>query len=362
MESFRVLGLMSGTSLDGLDIVDVVFSCAKDSLFNEEDKWDFKINNATTLAYPASLIKLLKKATSLPSDQLLVLDQQLGYFFGESVNTFLLDNQLSRSDFDFVASHGHTVFHQPDKGFTLQIGNGPEGAVVSNIPWVCDFRSMDVAKGGQGAPLVPVGDAALFSSNADSFLNIGGFCNISFNVSGKWEAFDIAPANLILNKLANEAGLEYDKGGQLGKKGTIEPTLLDTLNKLPFYTQDGAKSLGTEWLEDAFYPLLDNTFKNVDTLRTCYEHLAFQITESLQKHKLKSVFITGGGAHNSFLIELIKSKYMGEVIIPDALIVDFKEALIFAYLGLLRVLNKTNVSASVTGADRDSCAGIIHLP
>lgn len=362
MESFRVLGLMSGTSLDGLDIVDVVFSCSKDSLSNEEDKWDFKINNATTLPYPNALRKKLKKSTSLPTDQLLELDQQLGCFFGESVNVFLSENQLSKAAFDFVASHGHTVFHQPEKGFTLQIANGPEGAVVSNIPWVCDFRSMDVAKGGQGAPLVPIGDSALFSHKADSFLNIGGFCNISFNVADKWEAFDIAPANLILNKLANEAGLEYDKGGELGKNGAVDSTLLNALNELPFYTQNGAKSLGTEWLEDSFYPILDNTFNNIDTLRTCYEHLAIQITKSLHKHKLKSVFISGGGAHNSFLIELIKSKYKGEIIIPETLTIDFKEALIFAYLGLLRVLNKTNVSASVTGADRDSCAGIIHTP
>lgn len=362
MESFRVLGLMSGTSLDGLDVVDVAFSSENQHLSDDLVKWNYKIHNAITIAYPDELKNKLKIATSLPADQLLMVDKQLGEFFGASVNSFLKDKKLSSTSFHFVASHGHTIFHQPNNGITLQIGNGPEGAARSKLPWVCDFRTMDVANGGQGAPLVPVGDAALFLNEADSFLNIGGFCNISFQVKENWQAFDIAPANLILNRLANRNDLQYDKDGALGKEGKINRALLDQLDALPYYTQKGAKSLGTEWLEDCFYPLIDENVDTVNVIRTCYEHLAFQVVDILHKHKLKSVFITGGGTHNSFLIELIKSKYKGEIIIPDTLTIDFKEALIFAYLGLLRVLNKTNVSASVTGANKDSCAGIVYLP
>lgn len=362
MESFRVLGLMSGTSLDGLDIVDVVFSSKNHHSSDDLVKWEYEIKNASTVSYPDELKNKLKIATTLPADQLLVLDKQLGVFFGASVNAFLKNKKIALASFYFVSSHGHTVFHQPDHGITLQIGNGPEGAVKSKLPWVCDFRKMDVANGGQGAPLVPVGDAALFSHAADSFLNVGGFCNVSFKEKENWKAFDIAPANLILNRLANKKGLQYDKNGALGKKGKVNKELLDKMNTLSYYSVNGAKSLGTEWLENCFYPLIDETTNTVDVLRTCYEHIAVQVVKSLHEHKLESVFITGGGAHNSFLVDLIKIKYNGTVRIPDQLTIDFKEALVFAYLGLLRVLHKTNVSASVTGAEKDSCAGIIHLP
>jgi len=354
MKSFRVLGLMSGTSLDGLDIVDTSFDVYGEQI-------TFKLHEAQTFPYPKKLKTQLKNAKELSATKLLLLDNELGQFFGNKVNQFLELYQINQRDVDFISSHGHTVFHQPEIGITLQIGNGPHGAITTGIKWICDFRKKDVALKGNGAPLVPIGDKLLFQDLAKGFLNIGGFSNLSFTRNNTSFAFDICPSNLIFNHFAEQHNKTYDENGRLGRLGNLDQNLLKTLNKLAYYKMKHPKSLGTEWLENNFLSLLPETLSH-DTITTCYHHVAQQIASSLEKEGIDSVLITGGGAKNNFLIELINSYYDGEIILPEDKIIDYKEAIIFALLGVLRANNQPNCLASVTGAKKNSVSGIIHHP
>ena len=356
MEHFRIIGLMSGTSLDGVDVVDI-------TLTNDSSlEWSFIIHHAKTYPYSKNIIQKLQNATRLSAIDLQLLDHELGLYFGAIVNEFVRDFSLDKDKITAVASHGHTIFHQPEKGVTLQIGNGVEGSLISGLKWVCDFRSKDVALEGNGAPLVPVGDAYLFSALSDSFLNLGGFSNISFRNNGQWTAFDICPVNLIFNHFSKAFGLVYDKNGELGRKGVLDIPLYDKLNSISYYHKVGAKSLGKEWLEEEFFPIIYNKKNIENVITTCYHHVAFQLLEILNNNNLSSVFITGGGAKNKFLIELLTKKYSGKIIIPSEELVDFKEAVVFGLLGALRLKNEVNVFSSVTGARKDSCSGVIHFP
>lgn len=354
IQAYSMIGLMSGTSLDGLDIAFVTF---KKTLKG----WGFELNTARTIAYPLKLKERLANCIRLSAIDLKVLDVELGVFFGEVVASFIAKEKIDPSTVFAVSSHGHTVFHEPNKGITMQIGNGGEGAAISGINWVCDFRLMDVALGGNGAPLVPVGDAMLFSSHAESYLNLGGFSNISYFKNGEWKAFDICPVNLVFNHFAKEKGMEYDKDGDLGRDGKLDTSLLDRLNDLSYYGVKGPKSLGVEWLMSSFFPELKFASQEKDAIATVYHHVAYQIANVLNNEKIKSVLITGGGAKNTFLLDLIKEKYSGEVVVPEEAIVDYKEAIVFAFLGLLRFRNEVNVFSSVTGAKKDHSGGYVYL-
>jgi anhydro-N-acetylmuramic acid kinase len=282
--SFRIIGLMSGTSLDGLDLVDVVLhrTCAQ--------TWKFELKGFTVVEYTENFQRKLQSAPTLSALSLQQLSHELGCYFAECVNNYLNENKISATTIDAISSHGHTVFHQPQLGYTLQIANGPELAVRTGITTVCDFRTKDVALGGNGAPLVPIGDHLLFSEYASSFLNLGGFSNISFrNANEDITAFDICPVNVVLNKIAHSFDLPYDHNGDLGKTGTINPLLLDQLNQLDYYQMDPPKSLGIEWVEKLIDPLLTC---DVDFLRTFYEHIAIQIAQVLNQHQLSSVLVT----------------------------------------------------------------------
>jgi anhydro-N-acetylmuramic acid kinase len=351
MKSFQLLGLMSGTSLDGLDIAHVKFDQG------ENGKWAYKLINSKTERYSDYLIDKLEKATLLSSFQLAILDKELGEFYAEFVNSFLEHFKIQKVHIDAIASHGQTIFHQPEKGITVQIGCGATLAMLTKIPVINDFRKNDIIHGGQGAPLVPIGDFSLFTDKAEAFINIGGFTNISFKEAGKIVAFDICPGNLPLNKLAMTTGLSYDKNGQLAETGEINFFLLELLNDLAFYQNNYPKSLGTEWLEEHFYPLIKFDKDIENNLRTIVEHVAIQISEILKKHELKSVFITGGGALNSFLVTRIKHYFEGIVIIPEKEIIEFKEAIIFAFLGVLFLKDEVNCLSSVTGASKDVVGG-----
>ena len=346
---------MSGTSLDGVDIADVLFT-------KEDNDWRFEVLHTKEYGYPNDLFLRLQDGVQLSSEELLLLSNDLGSFYGDLVNRFVEEFKLDRNDIDAVSSHGQTIFHQPEKSFTLQIGNGPQGAVKSGLKWVCDFRVKDIALGGQGAPLVPIGDFSLFGSQAESFLNLGGFANISYQKSDFIIAYDICPANLVLNKFAKIIANEnFDKNGNLGKSGQLNENLLKALNNLDFYQTEPPKSLGVEWLEASFFPLIGDDF-SVDNLTTVYHHIADQISENLMKSKKESVLVTGGGAKNQFLIELIQSKFIGgKVILPDVQIIDYKEAIIFAFLGALRLNNEVNILKSYTGASKDSCSGVVYF-
>ncbi len=350
MKSYKAIGVMSGTSLDGLDIV----LCD----FKYEDQWIFDILKSDTIEYTEEWKKKLANAPVLTGYDLSILHKDFGRYIGKSVIDFLKDTNYK---IDLIASHGHTVFHQPEINFTLQIGDGQEIATSTNITTISDFRSKDVALGGQGAPLVPIGDMLLFN-NYDFCVNLGGFANISYNNHTQRLAYDICPANIILNYLANKLEHEYDKNGALGFLGKLDDELLNKLNNLEYYHKEHPKSLGKEWLIDSFIPVLETSEISIkDKIRTVYEHIAQQTANALNHEKKSTALFTGGGVYNKFLINLIKQKTSTEIIVPDAKIIEFKEALIFALLGILRIENKINCLSSVTGASKDSSGGVISL-
>lgn len=355
--SYNLIGLMSGTSLDGLDI------CYANFQFTE-NKWSYNVLHTETVTYPEVLLNQLKNAMNLSGLDLFLLDKQVGDFYGKSINQFIEKNQLDKSTIDAIASHGQTIFHQPEKGLTVQIGCGESIAVTTGIKTINDFRKKDVLYGGQGAPLVPIGDLLLFSKNADAFLNIGGFANFSkLQVDGSVLAHDICPANIIINYFTRKIGLEYDKDGEIASKGSIDQELLNQLNELDLYYQKQPQSLGWEWIEKEMLPLLlRSTCSIEDKIATVTEHAAIQISNRLNASSSKSVFITGGGAKNHFLVNQIKTYFQGDVIIPPITIIDFKEALIFAFLGVLFLENQPNCVPSVTGASKAVVGGVLHQP
>jgi anhydro-N-acetylmuramic acid kinase len=353
IERITAIGIMSGTSLDGLDLCYVEFT------FN--GKWDFSIIASDCIRYDEQWASDLGNAHTFSSEKLEVLGKDFGRYTGNQVNAFLKKFGLAKPD--MVCSHGHTVFHEPAKKFTLQIGDGQAIAEICGITTVSDFRSLDVSLGGQGAPLVPIGDELLFSSST-ACLNLGGFSNISFRENGERRAFDICPVNIILNPLANALGKPFDEDGAMARSGKLDETLLKELNSLPIYSGTERPSLAREWLEHVFVPLVERASSSTqDKLRTVTEHAAQQISMVVNaKAAGGSVLVTGGGAKNGFLMERLSALSNAKIIAPEIEIVDYKEALIFAFLGVLRMRNETNVLRSVTGASRDSSSGVISHP
>jgi anhydro-N-acetylmuramic acid kinase len=353
MNKLEIIGLMSGTSLDGLDIAHVIFNF-KDEII------DFELLNYQTVSFESSLLTKLQNATTFSVPQILMLDKELGSFYAEKVNEFVENFKIDKNQINAIASHGQTIFHQPQNGFTYQIGCGSTLAFKTGIDVINDFRTLDVIAGGQGAPLVPIGDFNLFQSKAQAFLNIGGFTNISFKKNNKIFAFDICAGNLPMNEAVKSIGLSYDKEGEIARKGTINLRIIEELQKLPYFKQSPPKSLGTEWLESEFNPIISKIEKLEDKLRTLVEFTTIEILRVLNSEKIKSVYITGGGAKNTFLIERIKFFFKGEVLVPSEEIIDFKEAIVFAFLGARYLRNETTTVKSVTGAETEVCSGIFH--
>jgi len=356
--NIKVVGLMSGTSLDGLDLVAAEF-------WKTNEKWHFHIEAAETIEYSNEWKTRLKNAPEFSGLELIQLHTEYGRFLGNETKRFFTENNFEP---DLIASHGHTIFHQPEKGFTFQAGSGFEIATVTGITTVADFRSGDVALGGQGAPLVPVGDRLLFSEY-EYCLNLGGFANISFEKNRQRIAFDICPVNMVLNHFAEKQGFAFDKNGEMGRKGKVNTELLNQLNQLGFYHAEPPKSLGREWVEKVFMPVLnDFEITDEDKLRTIYKHIAQQIAgEDRDEGKgegggRRKILVTGGGAFNAFLIELISVKTPVELVIPANDIINFKEALIFAFLGVLKVRGEINCLASVTGAKKNHSSGLVFHP
>jgi len=341
------IGLMSGTSLDGLDI------CLAE--FEKQDQWSFQILKAETVSYSGDWEQKLKNSIHLSAEDLLELNSEYGFYLGRQVREFIHKHQLE--NISLIASHGHTIFHQPKRKFTLQIGDGRAIKLETGLPVIYDFRSQDVLMNGNGAPLVPIGDELLFSEY-HACLNLGGFSNISLQSGGKRIAFDIAPVNIVLNYLAQKLHKNFDENGELAEKGKINETLLNQLNALDFYHIPPPKSLGIEWCNQHIFPVLEN-IGTLDALATFTEHAAQQISLVINKNNIKDILITGGGAYNTFLIEKIRSKTQAEVIIPEKEIINYKEALIFAFMGILKMNNEINVLSSATGSTADHCSGVI---
>ena len=341
---YRVLGVMSGTSLDGIDLAICTFTKNK--------KWEFKIDKSETLKYSDYWIKTLANLHKKNKKIVTQTDIEYGEFIGRTINTFLVNEQV-----DFISSHGHTIFHQPQNKYTLQIGDGKTIAKVTGTTTINDFRSLDISLNGQGAPLVPIGDLYLFP-DYKYCVNLGGFANISIKEKNTIIAFDICPVNIVLNKICSILNIEYDNNGHIARKGKLIPKLLQQLNKLKFYKKLPPKSLSREWVEKHINPLIKDN-KPEDSLRTFCEHISIQIV-SFIKHE--SAFFTGGGVFNSFLMERIQHHQSSKIIIPSNTIINFKEALLFGFIGVLKERNEVNCLQSVTGAKRDNCGGIIHQP
>jgi anhydro-N-acetylmuramic acid kinase len=348
----EIIGLMSGTSLDGLDVAYCVFDHAA-------GKWQYSIREAKTYEYPAELKVRLIAAETADARSLIELHAEFGLYCGLLVSLFMADTGLRP---EFIASHGHTIFHRPDLGYTFQLGCGASIAAANGITTISDFRTADVALGGQGAPLVPVGDMLLFADH-EMCLNIGGFANISYDLNGKRIAYDVCPANIILNKLAQEAGAAYDNEGNMAAGGQMIAGLLAELEELEYYAAPAPKSLGKEWLLNTMLPVIEKyrSFPLPDIMHTVTCHIAARIAHALHAYPAGKVLITGGGALNTYLVSLIRKQCDNRIIIPDLLTVQFKEALIFGFLGLLRLRGENNCLASVTGAKTDHCSGSIHL-
>jgi len=344
---------MSGTSLDGVDLAHIQFEI-------KQNQWSFKILESETVSYSTDWVNQLKSAVDFSKENLAILNRNYTQLLSKIIVDFIEKHEIV--NLDAVCSHGHTILHQPQNGFTLQIGNFPEIATLTQQKIVCDFRVQDVQLGGQGAPLVPIGDRILFSEY-DYCMNLGGFSNVSFEENNQRIAFDISPVNTVLNFYANQLGLNYDDKGQISKTGKINTELLNELNAFEFYQKKHPKSLGFEFVKEAVLPLIEKFEISIeDKLHTFTEHIALQTALALPTKK-GSLFITGGGAYNDFLISKIQY-YLPEMklIIPENKILEFKEALIFALLGVLRLRDEINVLSSVTGAKKDHSSGIIYLP
>ena len=344
------IGLMSGTSLDGIDLVYIKFLKNKHT--------SFEILHSETIAYAKEWKELLQQAISFSSEELFNLDGTYGKFLGNIIQNFIEKYKIK--NIDFIASHGHTVLHQPQKGITLQIGSGEEIAKITKQKVVCDFRTQDVALGGQGAPLVPIGDALLFPEY-DFCLNLGGFSNVSFRKENERVAFDICPVNIVLNFYANKIGLEYDASGKIASEGKINEQLLEQLNALDFYKTAAPKSLGLEWVQKEILPLIDAYKITISSiLSTFVEHIAMQIASVIKDSN--SVLITGGGVFNSFLMQRIEKHSNVKIKQSSDALIHYKEALIFAFLGMLKIDNQINCLKSVTGASKNHSSGVIFLP
>lgn len=342
------LGLMSGTSLDGLDLCLVKFT--------EEKNWTFEIIKAKTLPYTEEWQEKLR-FKNLSAQALLELNHQYGLFLGRTCQDFLADSNIT---VDFIASHGHTWFHQPEKGFSYQLGGGKEISAITKITSISDFRSADVVLGGQGAPLVPIGDRDLFHQY-QACLNLGGFANISYSEGDERIAFDICALNIVLNFYCQKLGLPYDDGGVIAATFPYDDNLLCELDSLSYYQKHPPKSLGLEWVQKHIFPLIEKYDIGWEVIiATFSEHCARQISACLKSNNLENCLVSGGGALNEHLIDRLRFLSGKEIIVASSDVLHFKEALIFAYLGLLALKGEPNVLKSVTGAVKDHCAGIIY--
>lgn len=341
---------MSGTSLDGVDLAMLHFQ--------KKEAWQYSILNAATVPYPEEWLERLRHAVDLSKQALTVLDHDYTLYLAKIIQDFLAEESLLP---DFVSSHGHTVLHQPDKGVTYQIGNLAFLAKEIGHKVICNFRVADVALGGHGAPLVPGGEVHLFSEYS-ACVNLGGFANISRLKNNPVVAFDICPVNIVMNALVHPLGFAYDHKGELARSGQLVPDLLNQLNQLEFYQATFPKSLGIEWVKEQIY-LLFNKYKDLSTadiLHTFCLHIAYQIVQQLPEKG--PVLFSGGGCYNTFLISLIKNQAKVEIVLPSKDLIEYKEAMIFGFLGVLKELKLNNCLASVTGAQFDHASGEIFLP
>ncbi len=350
ISNYNVVAVMSGTSLDGIDIIYASYSL--------NSTWNFKIKYSETFGYSKHWKEILKDLVNRSTEELKSIDERYSAYLGNVISDFITKNNIEA--IDFVASHGHTALHQPQVGRTYQIGNRQILADTLNKKVICDFRVQDVELGGQGAPLVPIGDRLLFY-DFDYCLNLGGFANISYELYSERIAYDICPVNIVLNYYVSQLNLVYDAEGQLASQGKVCNDLLKQLNKLSYYREQPPKSLGLEWVELHMFPLIDSfKLKMVDILRTYVEHVAFQISKVLDENR-QTMLVTGGGVYNDFLMSRLQTFSKIKIVKPEKNIIEFKEALIFGLLAVLKERDEVNCLKSVTGAKCDHSSGKILI-
>ncbi len=353
---YHVIGTMSGSSLDGLDIAYV-------EIWDVAGQWEYTIHQAATATYTQEWVEKLRNFEHLSAREYAQLDSDLGYYMGELILDFIQKNDLTHK-IHFVCSHGHTSFHEPQQGYTAQIGSGANIASIVNKPTIDNLRQMDVAYGGQGAPIVPLAEKLLFSDYT-LFLNIGGITNLSVHKpDGSITAYDITAANRVLNLLTNKMGLDYDDQGQISTRGTVQQAELDQLNAQDYFSAPYPKSLANQYGTDVLFPIVDAISEVPDALATYTEHIAMQLHESLSSHEIKNqkMLITGGGAYNRYLVERIADRLQPlgiEIEIPDAQTIEYKEALAMALLGVLRWREEPTVLDSYSGATQPSVGGAL---
>lgn len=353
------LGLMSGSSLDGLDLCLV-------SLDYHDQNWLFQILTSDCIVYDTAWTERLKNAHSLDARSLYALNISYAKETARLVSSFLADHKIDSKNVDFVTSHGHTVFHQPQLGYTLQIGDGATLAAALQIDVISDLRAKDISYGGQGAPIVPIADLLLFAEY-EACLNIGGIANISFKQDPSIIAYDICFANQALNYLSQKVQKSYDDKGSIARSGSLISSLQQELLSLDFHQKKYPKSLANEWIREQVLPILESYHQQgaalPDLMHTSVDVIAELITREMNLHAhTGKMMIAGGGAYNDFLIEQIRAKTSWHVILPSHDIIQYKEALAMAFIGYLRIHEQPNVLASVTGASTDTSSGIWHSP
>ena len=351
MKNYFVIGVMSGTSIDGVDLVYANFFYDK--------HWSFKILKSKTYEYDMGWQNILKNLSDKDLDSIKLIDKNYTKLLSDYILKFI--EEFSIKQIDFISSHGHTALHDPSNSITYQIGNLKELSDYIGLKVICDFRVQDIKLGGQGAPLVPVGEKYIFPEY-DTLINIGGFANITIKSNNNLIAYDICPVNIVFNHLSNLINLKYDDKGKISSSGKINLELFNHLQSIDYYKQVSPKSLGVEWVKEVIIPIINNFIEIPveDLLNTFSKHFAFQIANNIKSSN--KTLITGGGAYNDYLIQNIIDLTESEIIIPSSEIIEYKEALIFGFLGVLKDLNINNCYSSVTGAIKDHCSGNIFIP
>ena len=351
-KAIHCIGVMSGTSIDGVDIAHCSFEAI-------ENKWQFQIHHADCLPYSELWQNRLVKLHEQSAEVFAKTNVYYGHFLGQCVQQFIKKYEI-QDKFSLVSSHGQTIFHNPSKGYTIQIGHGAAIAKECGLPVVCDLRTSDMAYGGQGAPIVPLGEKFLFP-NLQQFVNIGGISNCSLHTNEQTIGYDVCMGNLLLDELASRVGKAYDNNGEMAASGAIHKELLADLNAHSYFAKSYPKSLDAEEVLNEFLPLVDAySIPIEDQMATIVEHIAVQLSSAL--HSNYKTMVTGGGALNSFLVKRLQSHFSNEIILPETEIIENKEALIIAFLGLLRLNKQENVLASVTGANKNTINGALYLP
>ena len=362
--TYHTIGIMSGSSLDGIDLVYVRFDY-------DDGQWNYQIKAAECIPYSHKWILRLKKLFKQDALTFAKTHTFYGHYIGQLVNKFIDKHNLSKDEINAIASHGHTLFHEPENRLTFQIGDGAAIAAVTGLPVITNFRNTDVALNGEGAPLVPVGDKHLFAGHRFC-LNLGGIANISAKANdGEMIGFDTSPCNLVLNKLAGFLDLPYDDKGEIAEQGELDKELLNELNNVSYYQKTYPKSLGNHFVYRTLLPIVYRHYGSLENkLRTCTEHIALQITRAIEMMSEQesfnsladdSMLITGGGAYNTFLVNRINDLTPVNIVVADHQTIEYKEALIFAFAGVLRLREEVNCLSSVTGADKSSVGGCIYV-